>query len=46
VQEDIRWNTTHRSSSKASDEENCALVAKEKKGKNKKASHSNAKFKK
>eukprot|EP00253_Pinus_taeda_P021218 PITA_21218 len=46
VQEEIRRNTRDKSSSKASDEENCALVAKAKKGKNKKASHSSAKGKK
>eukprot|EP00253_Pinus_taeda_P030511 PITA_30511 len=46
VQEEIRQNTRDRSSSKASDEENCALAAKTKKGKNKKASHSSAKGKK
>ena len=34
------------SSSKVSDEDNCALAAKAKKGKNKKASHSGAKGKK
>ena len=34
------------SSSKVSDEENCALPAKEKKGKNEKASHSGVKGKK
>eukprot|EP00253_Pinus_taeda_P011474 PITA_11474 len=46
VQEEIRRNTRDRSSSKAFDEENCALAAKEKKGKNKKASHSDLKGKK
>jgi len=46
VQEEIRQNTRDESSSKASDEENCALDAKAKKGKNKKASHSGAKGKK
>ena len=46
MQEEIRRNTRDRSSSKGSDEENCALVAQEKKGKNKKASHSGAKGKK
>eukprot|EP00253_Pinus_taeda_P026654 PITA_26654 len=46
VQEEIRQNTRDESSSKASDEENCALVAKAKKGKNKKASHSGVKGKK
>eukprot|EP00253_Pinus_taeda_P033973 PITA_33973 len=45
VQEEIRQNTRDGSSSKATDEENCALAAKEKKGKNKKASHSGAKGK-
>ncbi len=45
VQEEIRWNTRDESSSKASDEENCAFSAKEKKGKNKKASHSGTKGK-
>eukprot|EP00253_Pinus_taeda_P012744 PITA_12744 len=43
VQEEIRRNTRDGSSSKASDEENCALAVKAKKGKNKKASHSCAK---
>jgi len=46
VQEEIRWNTRDRSSSKASDEENCDLAAKAKNGKNKKASHSDVKGKK
>jgi len=46
VQEKIRWNTRDGSSSKAPDEENCALAAKAKKGKNKKASHFGAKGKK
>eukprot|EP00253_Pinus_taeda_P036008 PITA_36008 len=46
VQEEIRRNTRDGSSSKASDEENCALAAKAKKGKNKKASHSAVKGKK
>eukprot|EP00253_Pinus_taeda_P033649 PITA_33649 len=46
VQEEIRWNTRDESSSKASNEENCALASKAKKGKNKKASHSGAKGKK
>eukprot|EP00253_Pinus_taeda_P015796 PITA_15796 len=46
VQEEIKQNTRDGSSSKASDEENCALAAKAKKGKNKKASHSGAKGKK
>jgi len=35
VQEEIRWNTRDGSSSKASHEEDCALAAKEKKGKEK-----------
>ncbi len=39
-------NTRDGSSSKASDEENYALAAKGKKGKNNKASHSGAKGKK
>ena len=46
VQQEIRRNTRDGSSSKASDEENCTLATKEKKGKNKKASHSIAKGKK
>eukprot|EP00253_Pinus_taeda_P009805 PITA_09805 len=46
VQEEIRRNTRDRSSSKASNEENCALAAKAKKGNKKKASHSGAKGKK
>eukprot|EP00253_Pinus_taeda_P013725 PITA_13725 len=46
VQEEIRWNTRDGSSSKASNEENCDLAAKPKKGKNKKAFHSCAKGKK
>eukprot|EP00253_Pinus_taeda_P006682 PITA_06682 len=46
VQEEIRRNTRDKSSSKAFDEENCALAAKAKKGKTKKASHSGAKGKK
>lgn len=46
VQEEIRQNTKDGSSSKASDEENCALATKAKKGKNKKASHSSMKGKK
>eukprot|EP00253_Pinus_taeda_P033326 PITA_33326 len=45
VQEEIRWNTRDGSSPKASNEENCALVSKKKKGKNKKASHSSDKGK-
>eukprot|EP00253_Pinus_taeda_P005652 PITA_05652 len=43
---EIRQNTRDGSSSKASNEENCALATKAKKGKNKKASHSGAKGKK
>eukprot|EP00253_Pinus_taeda_P003072 PITA_03072 len=46
VQEEIRRNTRDESSSKAPDEENCALAAKAKKGNNKKDSHSGAKGKK
>ena len=46
VQEEIRRSTRDESLSKASDEENCALVAKAKKGKSKKASQSGAKGKK
>eukprot|EP00253_Pinus_taeda_P003357 PITA_03357 len=46
VQEEIRRKTRDESSSKAFDEENCALATKAKKGKNKKASHSGAKGKK
>eukprot|EP00253_Pinus_taeda_P002035 PITA_02035 len=46
VQKEIKRNTRDGSSSKASDEENCILAAKAKKGKNKKASHSGAKGKK
>ena len=46
MQEEIRRTTRDRSSSKASDEENCALSSKAKKGKRKKASHSSAKGKK
>eukprot|EP00253_Pinus_taeda_P012586 PITA_12586 len=46
VQWEIRRNTRDVSSSKAHDEENCTLATKEKKGKNKKASHSGAKGKK
>jgi len=46
VQEEIRQNTRDGSSSKASDEENCTLATKAKKGKNKKYYHSNAKGKK
>jgi len=46
VQEEIRQNTRDGSSSKAFDEENCALATKAKKGKNKKTSHSGAKSKK
>ena len=46
MQEEIRWSTRDGSSSKNSDEENCAFAAKAKKGKSKKASHSGAKGKK
>ena len=46
VQEEIRQSTRDRSSSKNSDEENCALDAKENKGKSKKASQSCVKGKK
>jgi len=46
VQEEIRRSTRDRSSSKVSDEENCALAAKAKKGKSKKASQFGAKGKK
>ena len=46
VQEEIRRSTRDISSSKAYDEENCALAAKAKKGKSKKASQSGAKGKK
>jgi len=46
VQEEIKQNTKDESSSKGTDEENCALVAKEKKGKNKKSSQSGVKGKK
>jgi len=46
VQEEIKQNTRDGSSSKASDEENCALAAKAKNGKSKKASHSSVKGKK
>ena len=46
MQEEIRRSTWDGSSSKNSDEENCALDAKEKKGKSKKASQSGAKGKK
>ena len=47
MQEEIRWSTRDGSSSKESDEENCGLAAKEKKGKSKKhASQSGAKGKK
>jgi len=35
VQEEIRWNTRDKSSSKASNEENCTLATKAKKGKEK-----------
>ena len=46
MQEEIRRSTRNGSSSNASDEENCDLAAKAKKGKSKKASHSGAKGKK
>eukprot|EP00253_Pinus_taeda_P021524 PITA_21524 len=46
VQEEIRRSTRDGSSSKGADEENCALAAKAKKGKSKKASQSGAKGKK
>ena len=46
MQEEIRRTTRDGSSSKVSDEENCTLAAKAKKGKSKKASHSGAKGKK
>eukprot|EP00253_Pinus_taeda_P035071 PITA_35071 len=46
VQEEIRRSTRDISSSKGADEENCALAAKGKKGKSKKASQSGAKGKK
>ena len=46
MQEEIRRTTRDGSSSKEADEENCALVAKAKKGKGKKTSHSGAKGKK
>ena len=46
VQEEIRRNTRDKSSSKGTDEENCALATKAKKGKSKKASQSGAKGKK
>eukprot|EP00253_Pinus_taeda_P025687 PITA_25687 len=46
MQEEIRRNTRDGSSSKASNEKNCALTAKANKGKNKRASHSGAKGKK
>ena len=46
MQEEIRRTTRDGSSSKASDEENCTLATKEKKGKSKKASQSGAKGKK
>ena len=45
VQEEIRRSTRDESSSKGADEENCALAAKEKKGKSKKSSQSGAKGK-
>ena len=46
MQEEIRRNTRDGSSPKGTDEENCALAAKAKKGKNKKASQSSVKGKK
>ena len=46
MQEEIRRSTRDGPSSKASDEENCTLAAKAKKGKNKKSSQSGAKGKK
>ena len=47
MQEDFRWNTKDGSSSKHDDEEDCALAAKERKGKSKKNfSQSSAKGKK
>ena len=46
MQEETRRSTRDGSSSKASDEENCTLAAKAKKGKSKKFSHSGAKGKK
>ena len=46
MQEEIRRSTRDGSSSKASDEENCALAAIAKKGKSKKYSQSGAKGKK
>eukprot|EP00253_Pinus_taeda_P013612 PITA_13612 len=46
VQEEIGRSTRDGSSSKGADEENCALAAKAKKGKSKKASQSGAKGKK
>eukprot|EP00253_Pinus_taeda_P023084 PITA_23084 len=46
VQEEIKRSTRDGSSSKGDDEENCALAAKAKKGKSKKASQSGAKGKK
>jgi len=46
MQEEIRWSTRDRSSSKGTDEENCTLAAKAKKGKSKKASQSGVKGKK
>ena len=45
MQEEIRRTTRDGSSSKVSDEENCTLAMKAKKGKSKKASHSGAKGK-
>lgn len=46
MQGEIRWNTKDEYSSKAPNEENRALDVKQKKGKNKKASHSSVKGKK
>ena len=46
MQEEIRRSTRDGSSSKNSDEENCALATKAKKGKSNKAPHSGAKGKK
>jgi len=46
VQEEIRQSTRDRSLSKGTDEENCSLAAKAKKGKSKKASQSGEKGKK
>ena len=46
MQEEIRRSTRDRYSSKGTDEENCALASKAKKGKSKKAPQSGAKGKK